>query len=117
LLSRTLCRDIEAMAADVGLPRQNLVDRADTPAPPGLRPDTARVQIVGDLAGPHWSVVGADPCEGRLPSAAGQKFEGLVRYAGDGDSLCSGQSPDPLTWIEVRLADFDAPELDTVDFC
>lgn len=53
----------------------------------------------------------ADPCEGRLPSAAGQKFEGLVRYVGDGDSLCVGQAGDPRTWIEVRLADFDAPEL------
>lgn len=53
----------------------------------------------------------ADPCEGRLPAAAGQKFAGLIRYVGDGDSLCVGQSPDPQTWIEVRLADFDAPEL------
>lgn len=53
----------------------------------------------------------ADPCEGRLPSVAGQKFEGLVRYVGDGDSLCVGQAADPGTWIEVRLADFDAPEL------
>lgn len=53
----------------------------------------------------------ADPCEGRLPSAAGQKFEGLIRYVGDGDSLCVSQSLDPQTWIEVRLADFDAPEL------
>lgn len=53
----------------------------------------------------------ADPCEGRLPSSPGQKFEGVVRYVGDGDSLCVGQSPDSRTWIEVRLADFDAPEL------
>ena len=53
----------------------------------------------------------ADPCEGQLPSAPGQIFDGLVRYVGDGDSLCIGQSPDPQTWIEVRLADFDAPEL------
>ena len=53
----------------------------------------------------------ADPCEGRLPSAPGQKFGGVVRYVGDGDSLCVGLSPDPQTWIEVRLADFDAPEL------
>lgn len=30
---------------------------------------------------------------------------------GDGDSLCVGPSRDPRTWIEVRLADFDAPEL------
>lgn len=57
----------------------------------------------------------ADPCEGRLPSAVGQKFEGLVRYVGDGDSLCISQSSDPLTWIEVRLADFDAPELHTLE--
>jgi len=55
----------------------------------------------------------ADPCEGQLPSSHGQKFEGVVRYVGDGDSLCVGQSPDPQTWIEVRLADFDAPELHT----
>ena len=53
----------------------------------------------------------ADPCEGRLPSRAGQTFSGLVRYIGDGDSLCVGRSSDPATWIEVRLSDFDAPEL------
>ena len=53
----------------------------------------------------------ADPCEARLPSRAGETFSGLVRYIGDGDSLCLGRSADPSTWIEVRLADFDAPEL------
>ena len=30
---------------------------------------------------------------------------------GDGDSLCVGGGPDPATWVEVRLADFYAPEL------
>jgi hypothetical protein len=35
-----------------------------------------------------------------------------VRYVGDGDSLCVGPSADPLTWVEIRLADFYAPELD-----
>lgn len=47
------------------------------------------------------------------PSAAraGETFSGVVRYVGDGDSLCLGPSTDPSTWIEVRLADFDAPEL------
>lgn len=30
---------------------------------------------------------------------------------GDGDSLCVGQSSAPDTWIEVRVADFYAPEL------
>ena len=53
----------------------------------------------------------ADPCEGRLPSRAGETFSGLVRYVGDGDGLCVGPSADPSTWIEVRLSDFDAPEL------
>lgn len=53
----------------------------------------------------------ADPCEGELPRQAGENFSGTVRYIGDGDSLCIGQSSDPSTWIEVRLADFNAPEL------
>lgn len=53
----------------------------------------------------------ADPCEGRLPDRPGERFSGIVRYVGDGDSLCVGDRPDPATWIEVRLADFDAPEL------
>lgn len=53
----------------------------------------------------------ADPCEGALPRRAGEAFSGQVRYIGDGDSLCVGASSDPSTWIEVRLADFNAPEL------
>ena len=56
------------------------------------------------------AVAEADPCEGRLPTRAGQAFAGTVRYVGDGDSLCVGGG-DPSGWIEVRLADFDAPEL------
>lgn len=57
------------------------------------------------------SAAAADPCTGPLPSTAGQTFSGAVRYVGDGDSLCIGASSDPQSWIEVRLADFDAPEL------
>lgn len=57
------------------------------------------------------AVTHADPCEGRLPARAGETFSGLVRYIGDGDSLCLGPSSNPATWIEVRLSDFDAPEL------
>lgn len=53
----------------------------------------------------------ADPCEGRLPTRHGETFAGTVRYVGDGDSLCVGRTSDPNEWIEVRLADFDAPEL------
>ena len=56
-------------------------------------------------------VAWADPCEGSLPRRAGETFSGQVRYIGDGDSLCVGNSSDPSTWIEVRLADFNAPEL------
>jgi hypothetical protein len=55
----------------------------------------------------------ADPCEGRLPGRAGDAFSGIVRYVGDGDSLCVGDSADPAAWIEVRLSDFDAAELDS----
>lgn len=57
------------------------------------------------------SVAHADPCEGRLPSRTGETFSGVVRYVGDGDSLCLGPTNDPAVWIEVRLSDFDAPEL------
>lgn len=53
----------------------------------------------------------ADPCEGPLPTAAGRIFSGPVRYVGDGDSLCVGRSANSKSWIEVRLADFNAPEL------
>lgn len=61
-----------------------------------------------------WSgVAAADPCEGRLPQRAGAEFSGVVRYVGDGDSLCVGATDDPNTWIEVRLADFNAPELNS----
>lgn len=52
----------------------------------------------------------ADPCTAPLPSQ-GAEFSGQVRYVGDGDSLCVGPSGDPRTWIEVRVADFYAPEL------
>lgn len=52
----------------------------------------------------------ADPCKAPLPRS-GTTFIGTVRYIGDGDSLCLGPSRDPASWIEVRLADFNAPEL------
>ncbi len=52
----------------------------------------------------------ADPCTGPLP-ASGTRFSGVVRYVGDGDSLCIGPANRPDRWIEVRLGDFNAPEL------
>ena len=58
------------------------------------------------IATPAW----ADPCTAPLPKAQ-STFSGVVRYVGDGDGLCVGATADPTTWIEVRLADFYAPEL------
>jgi micrococcal nuclease len=58
-----------------------------------------------------WSAPAlADPCEAPLPSN-GTAFSGVVRYVGDGDSLCVGPTGRPDRWIEVRLGDFYAPEL------
>lgn len=66
------------------------------------------------LAGKAW----ADPCHaiadnGELPGylAPGTSFSGPVVYVGDGDSLCVGVGPGDSEWVEVRLADFHAPEL------
>lgn len=54
----------------------------------------------------------ADPCTASVDGyRPGQRIAGLVWYAGDGDSLCVGPSPDPRTWIEVREARWFAPEL------
>lgn len=64
--------------------------------------------LFGALLAP--TVALADPCEAPLPRA-GAPFAGTVRYVGDGDSLCVGNASDPKTWIEVRVADFHAPEL------
>ncbi len=61
------------------------------------------------------SLAHADPCTAELPRRSGETFSGTVRYVGDGDSLCVGASDNPATWIEVRLGDFDAPELRSPD--
>jgi len=60
----------------------------------------------------------ADPCKaipdrGPVPTwiEPGAVFTGQVRHILDGDGLCVGNSPDPKTWVEVRLEDFYAPEL------
>lgn len=60
----------------------------------------------------------ADPCtaipaNGPMPShlAPGSKFSGPVTYIGDGDSLCVALGGDQSSWVEVRLSDFNAPEL------
>jgi micrococcal nuclease len=54
----------------------------------------------------------ADPCVAPVSGyKPGQKIVGIVRYAGDGDSLCVSASDDPQTWIEIREARWFAPEL------
>jgi len=59
----------------------------------------------------------ADPCEaipehGPMPSylGVGDTFSGAVAYVIDGDSLCVAVGAGPQNWVEVRLADFNAPE-------
>lgn len=62
----------------------------------------------------------ADPCK-RIPDrgpmppelAIGRTFSGPVVYVGDGDSLCVETRPGGggNEWVEVRLGDFNAPEL------
>ena len=60
----------------------------------------------------------ADPCEaipdrGPMPSylKRGATFSGPVTYVGDGDSLCIAVGKGPESWVEVRVADFYAPEI------
>jgi endonuclease YncB( thermonuclease family) len=64
----------------------------------------------------------ADPCKaipdhGPLPGYLypGATFSGPVVYVGDGDSLCVAVGPGPQKWVEVRVADFYAPELHDPD--
>ncbi|HEX2559871.1 MAG TPA: nuclease, partial [Phenylobacterium sp.] len=66
--------------------------------------------VVLGCAGP----VQADPCTAPVSGfRAGQVVAGKVRYVGDGDSLCIGRRKAPSTWLEIRLANVDAAELDT----
>lgn len=62
----------------------------------------------------------ADPCKaipdrGPMPAFlhSGAVFSGLVVYVADGDGLCLdvGGNRQVGDWVEVRLADFYAPEL------
>lgn len=64
----------------------------------------------------------ADPCKaipdkGQLPAYLyrGAVFTGRVVYVGDGDSLCVARGPTADMWVEVRLADFYAPEINEPD--
>ena len=64
------------------------------------------------------TVAHADPCKaiadrGPMPAylTPGKAFSGPIVYIGDGDSLCVAIGQGPGAWVEVRLADFYAPEL------
>lgn len=64
------------------------------------------------------AVAQADPCkaipdQGPMPTYRrnGSQFNGKVVYVGDGDSLCVAVGSGPESWVEVRVADFYAPEL------
>lgn len=52
----------------------------------------------------------ADPCNAPLPTTPGTQFGGVVSHLIDADSICVGTG---LGGVEVRLGDFDAPELST----
>lgn len=52
----------------------------------------------------------ADPCTGKL-DAPGAAFSGVMHYVGDGYGLCVAPPCRPDRGIEIRLADFFAPEL------
>lgn len=76
------------------------------------------IGIIGALAMAAPSLALADPCKaipdnGPLPTYLhrGAKFSGRVVYIGDGDSLCVATGLAADTWVEVRLADFYAPEI------
>ena len=68
------------------------------------------ILIAGLITCAWSSTAAADPCEGTLPSS-GARVSDVVRYVGDGDSLCIGPPAKPDQWIEIRLGDFYAPEL------
>jgi len=60
----------------------------------------------------------ADPCkaipsDGPLPAylSFGARFSGPVAFVIDGDSFCVAVGPGHDQWVEVRAADFFAPEI------
>lgn len=80
------------------------------------------IRIIGLAAATVASMIAtqalADPCraipdKGPAPAwaKAGYVVTGKVRYIVDGDGLCVGPTNDPSSWVEIRLADFYAPEL------
>lgn len=95
----------------LGLPRAALIDdRIPGPCLAHQRRQnmtrSLAALIIGGLAALSTPAL-ADPCEAPLPRP-GTLFQGRVEYVGDGDSLCVKTASG---LVEVRLADFNAPEL------
>ena len=69
--------------------------------------------ILGIASAAHADPCKAIPDRGPMPAYlyAGATFAGPVVYVGDGDSFCIALGRGPQNWVEVRLADFYAPEL------
>ena len=86
----------------------------------GWRRDLAWLPLLVVVAAGLLSLAGpalADPCEaipedGPMPAylAFGATFSGPVVNVIDGDSLCVAVGEGHQNWVEVRLADFFAPE-------
>jgi micrococcal nuclease len=100
-----------ATSAPRALPRITCATRLAT----SLRRHNMRLALLLALFAP---VARADPCKaihdrGPMPAhlTPGKIFSGPVVYIGDGDSLCVALGPSQGAWVEVRMADFYAPEL------
>lgn len=64
------------------------------------------------LAALGGAIAHADPCEAPVRGyPVGAVVSGSVRYVGDGDMLCVGATANPSSWVEVRLSNWFAPEL------
>jgi endonuclease YncB( thermonuclease family) len=74
---------------------------------------TLAVAVFSLAAAAHADPCNAIPDRGPMPAYLhrGASFSGPVTYVGDGDSLCVAVGRGPANWVEVRLADFYAPEL------
>lgn len=70
-----------------------------------MRTRLAALAFAAGIALPGLAL--ADPCEAPLPRK-GETVSGRVDYIVDGDGLCVRT---PAGQVEIRLADFSAPEL------
>jgi endonuclease YncB( thermonuclease family) len=83
-----------------------------------MRPPIPAALVIAAVVLAATSAAAADPCKaipdnGPMPPylRAGAVFSGPVVYVGDGDSLCVATGAGKDRWVEVRVADFYAAEL------